>query len=49
MKAKTKSYAVKAANAKASDIAVGDKVLVRREKGQILDTVQSNATLATVL
>ena len=32
MKAKTKSYADKAANAKPSDIAVGDQVLVRQER-----------------
>ena len=43
VKGKTKAYADKAANAKSSDITVGDQVLVRREKRQILNTIQYNA------
>ena len=39
VKAKTKAYADKAVNAKPSDITVGDQVLVRREKRQVLDTI----------
>ncbi|XP_068704750.1 uncharacterized protein [Montipora foliosa] len=38
VKAKTKSYADKAANAKPSDIAVGDQVLVRQERKDKLST-----------
>ena len=38
MKAKTKSYAAKAANAKPSHIAVGDQVLARQERKDKLST-----------